>query len=145
MGTLFAFFAGLAFGIGLIVAGMVNPAKVLAFLDLAGNWDPSLALVMLGAIAPALLAFGIARLRSLSLLGLPMQLPAAKHIDLPLLAGSALFGIGWGIAGICPGPALVLVGSGVGKAWAFAAGMLGGMILFAVIERRRGGKKGPAG
>ncbi|HEX7646491.1 MAG TPA: YeeE/YedE family protein [Noviherbaspirillum sp.] len=137
MGSLTALLAGLVFGIGLIVSGMANPAKVLAFLDLAGHWDPSLMLVMLGAIAPGFVAFAFARWRSLSLLGLPMQLPQARMIDRRLLTGSALFGIGWGLAGICPGPALVLLGAGVPKAVVFAACMLGGMIVFELLENVR--------
>lgn len=137
MNTLFALLAGLVFGIGLIVAGMANPAKVLAFLDLTGQWDPSLALVMGGALLPGLVAFTFARWRSLSLLGLPMQFPDVRHIDRRLIAGSALFGIGWGLAGICPGPALVLLGSGAAKAAVFVAGMLGGMLLFEARERGR--------
>ena len=137
MGSLTALLAGLVFGIGLIVSGMANPAKVLAFLDLAGHWDPSLMLVMLGAIAPGFVAFAFSRWRSLSLLGLPMQLPQARMIDRRLLTGSALFGIGWGLAGICPGPALVLLGAGVPKAVVFAACMLGGMIVFELLENVR--------
>lgn len=137
MAALFALLSGLIFGLGLIVSGMANPAKVLAFLDLAGRWDPSLALVMIGAITPGIIAFAWAQWRSLSLLGLPMQLPDARLIDRRLLGGSALFGIGWGLAGICPGPALVLLGAGVPKALVFVAGMLAGMVLFEVLERVR--------
>lgn len=137
MSALCALLAGLVFGIGLIVAGMANPAKVLAFLDLAGNWDPSLALVMGGALLPGLVAFSLARWQSLSLLGLPMQLPQLQHIDRRLIAGSALFGIGWGLAGICPGPALVLLGACSHGALVFASGMLAGMLLFEALERMR--------
>ena len=137
MNALFAMLAGLVFGTGLIIAGMANPAKVLAFLDLAGNWDPSLALVMIGGLLPGLFAFTFARWRSLSLLGMPMQLPQLQHIDRRLVVGSALFGIGWGLAGICPGPALVLLGSRTPGAVVFVAGMLGGMLLFEVLERAR--------
>ncbi|HRD90089.1 MAG TPA: YeeE/YedE family protein, partial [Accumulibacter sp.] len=112
MSVLISLLIGLVFGCGLIVSGMSNPAKVLAFLDLVGDWDPSLALVMAGAIAVGLLAFRIAGQRQTSLRGKPLQMPTARQIDRRLLAGSALFGIGWGLAGICPGPALVLLGTG---------------------------------
>ncbi len=134
MNALFAFFAGLVFGTGLIVSGMSNPAKVLAFLDLAGKWDPSLALVMGGAIAVGLAAFALAKRRPTTWLGLPMMLPVARHIDRRLVIGSLLFGVGWGVAGICPGPALVLVGAGVWKGVIFAVAMLAGMALFELIE-----------
>jgi uncharacterized membrane protein YedE/YeeE len=127
--------AGLLFGLGLIVSGMADPAKVLGFLDLAGHWDPSLALVMAGAIAIGMPAFALARRRSRSLLGAPMQLPTARGIDRRLVLGSLLFGVGWGLAGICPGPALVLLGMGSLKGLAFVLAMLAGMLLFAWIER----------
>lgn len=128
--------AGLVFGLGLIVSGMANPAKVLGFLDIAGRWDPSLAFVMGGAIAVGLVAFRFARGRSASLLGEAMSLPTAHRIDRRLLAGGLLFGIGWGIAGFCPGPALVALGMGAPKALAFVAAMLAGMGLFELFERR---------
>ncbi|RZT91890.1 DUF6691 family protein [Rivibacter subsaxonicus] len=129
--------AGLLFGLGLIVSGMADPAKVLGFLDLAGAWDPSLAFVMLGAIAVGVLAFFVARERTVSLIGAEMKLPTARHIDRRLLAGSTLFGIGWGIAGFCPGPGLVALGMGEFKAFVFVAAMLAGMGLFELVERRR--------
>jgi len=131
-----ALLSGSIFGLGLVVAGMANPAKVLGFLDLAGDWDPSLALVMVGAIAVGAVAFAIARRRTRSLSGSPMQLPTARRIDLRLIGGSALFGVGWGLAGICPGPALVLIGAGAAKGWIFLGAMLAGMLLFQVLERR---------
>ncbi|MFO1206329.1 MAG: DUF6691 family protein [Burkholderiales bacterium] len=131
-----ALLSGLIFGLGLVVAGMANPAKVLGFLDLAGDWDPSLALVMVGAIAVGAVAFAVARGRTRSLSGSPMQLPTARRIDLRLIGGSALFGVGWGLAGICPGPALVLIGAGAAKGWIFLGAMLAGMLLFQVLERR---------
>ncbi|MBB2997745.1 MULTISPECIES: YeeE/YedE family protein [Paraburkholderia] len=127
---------GLLFGLGLIVSGMANPAKVLAFLDLAGRWDPSLAFVMAGAILVAAPAFRFARTRTASLLGAPMQLPTATRIDLRLAIGALLFGAGWGLAGFCPGPALVSAASGQPRAWLFVAAMLAGMALFAVFESR---------
>ena len=129
--------AGLVFGLGLILSGMANPAKVLGFLDLSGAWDPSLAFVMLGAIAVGVVAFFAIRRRSVSLLGAGLKLPTARHMDRRLLAGSALFGVGWGIAGFCPGPALVALGMGQGKAVVFVLAMLAGMALFEWLERRR--------
>jgi uncharacterized membrane protein YedE/YeeE len=135
MNALFSFLAGLVFGIGLIVSGMSNPAKVLGFLDLAGKWDPSLALVMGGAVTVGLVAFALAKRRQTTWLGLPLLLPAARHIDRRLVIGSALFGVGWGLAGICPGPGLVLVGAGLPKGLIFVAAMLAGMAVFEVLER----------
>jgi len=135
--TVASFLAGLVFGLGLIVAGMANPAKVLAFLDLAGAWDPSLALVMAGAIAVGAGALLLMRKRTRSLLGAPMRLPSARNIDRRVVVGSLLFGVGWGLAGICPGPALVLVGYALPKGLVFFAAMLAGMGVFEFIERKR--------
>ncbi|KVF79113.1 hypothetical protein WS75_04850 [Burkholderia sp. FL-7-2-10-S1-D7] len=136
----FAFLAGLLFGAGLIVSGMANPQKVLGFLDLAGRWDPSLAFVMAGAIGVAVLAFAWAKRRTRSLLGLPIQWPAVRTITVRLVAGSAVFGIGWGLAGFCPGPAIVSIGLGSVKGIAFVVAMLIGMALFEWIERARKGR-----
>ncbi|SDB82449.1 YeeE/YedE family protein [Paraburkholderia lycopersici] len=136
MRKLSAFACGLLFGLGLIVSGMANPAKVLGFLDLAGQWDPSLAFVMAGAIALAAPAFRLARSRRQSFGGAPMQLPTARRIDGRLVGGALLFGAGWGLAGFCPGPALVAAGSGEPRAWLFVAAMLAGMAIYAVLERR---------
>jgi len=127
--------AGLVFGLGLIVSGMANPAKVLGFLDVTGYWDPSLAFVMGGAIAVGVVAFAVAGRRTASLLGAEMRLPSARHIDRRLVAGSVLFGIGWGIAGFCPGPGLVSLGMGEIKALVFVAAMLAGMGVFELFER----------
>lgn len=138
MPIVIALLCGLTFGIGLIIAGMANPTKVLGFLDLAGLWDPSLALVMGGGIAVGLVAFTVAKRRTISFLGLPMQLPRAASIDRRLIGGSVLFGIGWGLAGICPGPALVLLGSGLPAGAIFVVAMLVGMGLFEIIQRRQG-------
>ena len=129
--------SGLVFGLGLIVSGMANPAKVLGFLDLAGPWDPSLAFVMGGAVGVSAIAFMFARRRKLSLLGAPVALPTARRLDRRLIGGSLLFGIGWGIAGFCPGPGLVSLGTGEFKAAVFAGAMLLGMGLFELLERRR--------
>lgn len=131
------FLLGLLFGLGLLLAGMTNPAKVLAFLDLAGAWDPSLALVMGGGIAVGLGAFAIAKRRQRSLLGGALFLPTASAIDRRLLIGSALFGVGWGLAGFCPGPALVSLGLGDARVLVFVAAMLGGMAVFELLERAR--------
>ena len=134
MSSIFALLAGLIFGLGLIISGMADPAKVLGFLDLAGNWDPSLMFVMGGAVVVAAVAF--AKKRTHSLLGFEMQLPTARHIDRRLIGGNVLFGIGWGLAGICPGPGLVLLGAGVAQGAVFVAAMLAGMALFEVVSRR---------
>lgn len=124
-----AFVAGLVFGIGLVISRMANPAKVLGFLDLAGPWDPSLALVMAGAIAVGAPAFAVAGRRAVTLLRTPMLLPAVREIDRRLVLGSLLFGIGWGLAGFCPGPAIVAFGAGFDKATVFVIAMLAGMLL----------------
>lgn len=138
MVTVFAsLLAGLVFGLGLIVSGMANPAKVLGFLDLTGAWDPSLAFVMAGAIVVAALAFAVAKKRTVSLLGAAMTLPASRDIDRRLVIGSVVFGIGWGVAGFCPGPGLVALGMGELKALAFVAAMLAGMGIFEWLERCR--------
>ena len=139
MGKLTAFLAGLVFGLGLLLAGMANPAKVLGFLDLAGAWDPSLALVMVAAIGVALLPLTWTKRRSHSLLGAPMQLPVKRELDRRLTGGSLLFGIGWGIAGICPGPAVAILLTGHWQVLLFVAAMLLGMLLFEALERRERG------
>jgi len=131
---IFSLLSGLIFGIGLILAGMANPAKVLAFLDVAGLWDPSLGLVMAGAIGVALIAFAIAKRRNLSYLGLSIQLPSNRIIDKRLVLGSMAFGVGWGLAGICPGPAFVLLGTGSGKSIIFVIAMIAGMGLYELFE-----------
>ena len=137
MFVLSALLSGLVFGLGLIVSGMANPAKVLGFLDLAGEWDPSLALVMGGAITVGFFAFLIAKNRTRSFIGAEMKLPTASAIDNRLLAGSALFGAGWGVAGFCPGPGLVALGMGEPKALVFVAAMLVGMVIFSWLEKRK--------
>lgn len=131
-----ALLAGLVFGMGLILSGMVNPAIVLAFLDVAGDWDASLLWVMGGAVTAGSVAFALAKRQKTSFLGVPMQLPAAAKIDKRLLLGSFLFGIGWGIAGICPGPALVLAGSGKTEIFVFLIPMLLGMGIFEIVEKK---------
>ncbi|AJJ18840.1 DUF6691 family protein [Yersinia intermedia] len=137
MNLFFSLLAGLIFGLGLMVAGMANPAKVLGFLDIGGLWDPSLALVMAAAVAIATLGFTWAKKRKVSLLGQPLQLPTSNRIDRRLIGGSLLFGAGWGLAGICPGPALVLLGAGMFKGVIFVAAMVAGMAIFSLLERAR--------
>ena len=137
MAIVIALVAGLLFGAGLIVSGMANPAKVLGFLDLFGQWDPSLAFVMAGAIAVGVIAFFVARRRGRSWLGTPIQLPSATGVTARLVLGSAVFGIGWGLAGFCPGPALVALGAGVPKAVGFVAAVLAGMAVFSWLQRKR--------
>lgn len=134
MTFLTALLSGLVFGFGLILSGMANPAKVLGFLDLAGRWDPSLAFVMAGAIAVGAVAFFIARKRTASFLGGAMHLPTARDIDRRLVAGSVIFGIGWGLGGFCPGPGLVALGMGETKALVFVAAMVAGMFIFETLE-----------
>lgn len=124
-----ALLAGLVFGLGLVVSGMSNPAKVLAFLDLAGAWDPSLALVMVGAIAVGAVGFAFAGRRGQSALGLPMRLASNRSIDRRLVVGAAIFGVGWGLVGLCPGPAVVALASGSWQAFLFVGAMLAGMAL----------------
>ena len=142
--TAASFAAGFVFGLGLLVAGMANPAKVLAFLDLAGAWDPSLALVMAGAIAVGAGAFAFMKKRTRTLLGAPLLLPSPRRIDIRLILGSLMFGVGWGLAGICPGPALVLAGAGSAKGLAFLAAVIAGNGVFEFFEKRKRVAPGPA-
>lgn len=137
MRFLMALVSGLVFGLGLILSGMTNPAKVKGFLDLFGPWDPSLALVMAGAIVVGMVAFAAARRRTRAWSGDAMEIPTSTRIDARLIAGGVLFGIGWGIAGFCPGPALVALGSGLGAAWIFVIAMLVGMVLHDRLLRPR--------
>jgi uncharacterized protein len=135
MRLLVALVSGLLFGLGLVISGMANPAKVLGFLDLAGAWDPSLALVMVGAIAVAFLPMQWAQRHSRTLTGEQIQLPDSRRIDGRLVTGSLLFGAGWGVAGFCPGPAVVAVGAGAPLAMLFMTAMLAGMGLFTLSDR----------
>jgi uncharacterized protein len=130
--------SGLVFGLGLIAAGMTDPAKVLAFLDLAGAWDPSLALVMLAAIGVALLPFAWMRRRGRSLLGLPLEWPRTRRADPRLVAGGLLFGAGWGLAGLCPGPAVVALAAGLDGVWIFVLAMLAGLLAVDLLDAWRG-------
>ena len=129
------FLVGLLFGIGLILAGMTDPSKVLGFLDLAGSWDPSLAFVMGGGILVGLGAFAAAKKRTTNFLGGAMHLSTSTVIDMRLIGGSLLFGAGWGLAGFCPGPAIVSLGAGQPKAAVFVVAMLVGMVVFELAQR----------
>jgi len=137
MRKLTAFAAGLILGMGLLLAGMADPAKVLGFLDLFGRWDPSLGLVMAGAIGVAILPMQWARRQKGSLLGASMRLPPKRRPDRRLVGGGLLFGIGWGIVGICPAPALSLLLAGYWQVFPFVLAMLAGMGLFSALESRR--------
>lgn len=130
------FLIGLIFGLGLILSGMSNPEKVLGFLDLAGNWDPSLAFVMGGGVIVAFIAFTLAKKRTQAFFGDALRLPTAKQIDKKLVIGSLLFGAGWGLAGFCPGPALVSVGAGYSQALILVVAMIVGMLLVEVFRRK---------
>jgi uncharacterized membrane protein YedE/YeeE len=132
------FVAGLLFGWGLLLSGMTDPGKVIGFLDLFGRWDPSLALVMGGAIAVGVVAFALARRRATTFLGGVMQMPASRGIDKPLVLGSLVFGAGWGLAGFCPGPAIVSMAGGHLKAVVFVAAMVLGMLVFQLLLRPGG-------
>lgn len=135
MVALIAFASGLVFGLGLIVSGMANPAKVLGFLDIGGAWDPSLAFVMGGGVLVTAVGFAFLRRRRASLSGEPLRWPTATRLDLRLAAGSLAFGAGWGLAGFCPGPALVAASAGVPEALIFVAAMVAGMAIFSVLEK----------
>ena len=130
------FVVGLLFGLGLILSGMTDPSKVIGFLDIFGLWDPSLALVMGGAIAVGFFAFAFAKKRTVNFLGGALHLPTSSQIDKPLVIGAVLFGAGWGLAGFCPGPALVSLASGQIKAAVFVLFMLAGMQLFEMLSRQ---------
>jgi uncharacterized membrane protein YedE/YeeE len=134
------FAVGLVFGLGLMLSGMTDPGKVIGFLDLFGAWDPSLALVMGGAVVVGLIAFAFAKRRTTTFLGGALHLPDSRDIDLRLVGGSLLFGAGWGLAGFCPGPAIVSLGAGQPKAVVFVLAMLVGM---AVFEWSGQGQQGP--
>lgn len=129
MGSLIALASGLVFGLGLIAGGMTDPAKVKGFLDLFGAWDPSLAFVMAGAIAIGVCGFAVARRRTRAWSGDVIEIPARQAIDARLVGGGVLFGVGWGIAGFCPGPAIVAMGAGLGDAWVFGLAMCAGIAL----------------
>ncbi len=130
--------AGLIFGLGLVLSGMANPAKVLNFLDVTGSWDPSLAFVMLGAIAVTAMGFRLVLRRPKPLLEQSFQLPGQSSIDGPLVIGSAIFGLGWGLFGFCPGPAITSLGLAATSTLVFVPMMLIGIAAAAVIRKRLG-------
>jgi uncharacterized membrane protein YedE/YeeE len=127
---LVAIFCGLLFGAGLVVSDMVNPARVLAFLDVTGAWDPSLAFVMGGALIPASIAYMIRRRRTRPVFDSAFHIPANRMIDAQLMGGAMLFGLGWGLVGLCPGPAIAALVSGKWQTAMFAAFMLAGMVIY---------------
>lgn len=146
MAALYAFAAGLVFGLGLLISGLADPARVLGFLDLAGLWNPTLAFVMGGAVLATSIGYALVRRRRASLSGEPMRWPQASRLDARLAAGSLAFGVGWGLAGFCPGPALVAAAAGIGDAAVFAGAMIAGMGIHAFITRagrREGDAAGP--
>jgi uncharacterized membrane protein YedE/YeeE len=127
-------FAGTLFGLGLAVSGMVDPAKIIGFLDFAGEWDPTLGFVMGGALLVAIPAFRLILRRPHPLLADEFDLPTKKEVDSRLLAGSAIFGLGWGLAGFCPGPAVAALASGLAPVFAFVAAMIAGMAVYKWIS-----------
>jgi uncharacterized protein len=132
-----AYAAGLLFGLGLVVSQMVNPAKVIGFLDIFGRWDPSLAFVMGGAVAVSTLGYVAAKRRGYPLLGPKLEMPTRRDLDARLLGGAALFGVGWGLAGLCPGPALTILPVGPWPVFAFVAAMIAGMALYEALATGR--------
>ena len=128
-------FVGTLFGAGLTVSQMINPAKVLNFLDFTGDWDPTLGVVMIGALGGAIPGFMIAARRQTPFLGGTFQIPSRQDIDAPLIGGATLFGIGWGLAGFCPGPAIAALSSGLWPVFVFVAAMITGMLLFRLVPR----------
>jgi uncharacterized membrane protein YedE/YeeE len=134
------FFVGLLFGLGLLLSGMTDPAKVQGFLDLAGAWDPSLAFVMGGGVGIGLLGFAWAKKQAVSMSGNMFHWPELLRVDRALVLGSMMFGVGWGLAGFCPGPALVSMAGGNDKAWVFVMAMVLGMLVFnRVCQPKRNG------
>ncbi|MEO0487606.1 MAG: DUF6691 family protein [Pseudomonadota bacterium] len=142
MRALFALLSGALFGLGLTVSGMTDTAKVQGWLDLFGAWDPTLAFVLGGAILPMLVAWRVAAARQRAVLGTPIPAPSEPVLDARLIGGSALFGVGWAIAGLCPGPALAVLGFGGGDAWLFFAAMVAGMVIHRLT--RPGARRQPA-
>jgi uncharacterized membrane protein YedE/YeeE len=138
LNALAAFASGLVFGIGLVVSGMSNPAKVIGFLDVAGRFDPTLPVVMASGLAVAAIGYAIAKRRTASYAGGAFDIPTSRTLDRRLIAGAIVFGIGWGIAGVCPGPGFVILGAGRVEGVVFVVAMLAGMGAFELLERRRG-------
>lgn len=135
MPILIALISGLLFGLGLIIAGMGNPAKILSFLDITGNWDPSLLVTMAVAMVISGISYILVKKRRVSMLNCPLQIPTNQKIDKKLVTGSALFGLGWGLAGICPGPALLLTGLGISQGIIFTLAMVAGMSMYQFSQK----------
>ncbi|HHR6136361.1 TPA: DUF6691 family protein [Providencia alcalifaciens] len=135
MPIIVALVSGILFGLGLLLAGMGNPAKILAFLDITGNWDPSLLVTMVVAMVISAIGYQFVKKRKSSVLNCPLQIPTSKLIDKKLLIGSALFGLGWGLGGICPGPAILLTGMGLTQGILFTLAMIAGMTIFQLFQR----------
>ncbi|MEX9947571.1 MULTISPECIES: DUF6691 family protein [Providencia] len=135
MPIIIALVSGILFGLGLLLAGMGNPAKILAFLDITGNWDPSLLVTMAVAMVISGIAFQLVKKRKTSILNCPLQIPSSKIIDKKLVIGSVLFGLGWGLGGICPGPAILLTGMGLTQGILFTLAMIAGMAIFQLFQR----------
>ncbi|TNE90987.1 MAG: YeeE/YedE family protein [Deltaproteobacteria bacterium] len=142
--NLSALFAGLLFGLGLGISGMTMPEKVIGFLDLTHEWDPSLGFVMLAAVAVHLISFRLIVKRPSPVLGDHFGIPTRQDIDGRLLGGAALFGVGWALGGYCPGPGLVSTGSGLGEGLVFTASLTGGMLLFHMVDEAWKGREAPA-
>ncbi|EMC8777932.1 YeeE/YedE family protein [Providencia rettgeri] len=135
MPIIIALISGILFGLGLVIAGMGNPAKILAFLDITGTWDPSLLITMAVGMVISGIAFLGVKKRSVSVLNCPLQIPTNQTIDKKLVTGSVLFGVGWGLAGICPGPALLLTGMGLTQGIIFTLAMVAGMAIFQFTQK----------
>ncbi|MEX5731595.1 DUF6691 family protein [Providencia hangzhouensis] len=135
MPILIALISGILFGLGLVIAGMGNPAKILAFLDITGTWDPSLLITMAVGMVISGIAFLGVKKRSVSVLNCPLQIPTNQTIDKKLVTGSVLFGVGWGLAGICPGPALLLTGMGLTQGIIFTLAIVAGMAIFQFTQK----------
>ncbi len=131
-----AFVCGLVFGAGLIISQMSNPAKVIGFLDVTGKWDPSLALVMAGAVAVFGGLYRLALRQGTPLLAPQFTLPEKDSVDAPLMVGALVFGVGWGLGGFCPGPAIVSAAFGDARVWVFVAAIIAGMLLYRIGLRR---------
>ncbi len=130
-----ALIAGLVFGLGLAISQLINPAKVLAFLDVAGRWDPSLLVVMAGAVAVSFIGFRLAQRRSTPLFAARFELPTRRDLDTPLIGGAVLFGVGWGLTGLCPGPAIAALGFGLPQSFVFFAALVFGAWLRQITDR----------
>ena len=144
MRTFLGFLCGLVFGIGLIIAQMTNPAKVIGFLDLLNGWDPSLAFVMASGLVVFAVGFFLTKGRQRTFLGGPVVLPQQRQIDRPLIIGAVLFGLGWGLSGLCPGPAITSLTLGGTSIYVFVASMVGGMALYQAYARLNGAQTGPS-